>query len=302
MLAWRTVTRPAATSRLGSQLQRRFIFPSRSQLQVSPRLNSWLTKIRFRADGKPRSKLIALGFGEYPFYFISFFEQTDWYFSILSPEGSLILFNSSLLYKIINVIEGGEEVQQYVAGIICIQHMDITTYNSVNFDDPISTLSYYKKIYRCYSQDSEEEIDGTFEFLMEFFTTRGSKISAEVRMHHIIRSTAEKIHSAFQELSRDPYLITSKFVMELIAEADQRFISLIHDCIVAEPLLPTPSSWFAIIIRRMLELWGPWVKWKVRALTMFISLTDWTWSLEFYSRLESPYVVRETIRPTILSG
>ena len=67
MLARRVVTRPATTTRLlgASQLQRRFIFPSRSQLQA-PRPNTWLAKLRFRADGKPRSKLIALGFGEYP--------------------------------------------------------------------------------------------------------------------------------------------------------------------------------------------------------------------------------------------
>ena len=70
MLARRVATRPLAAT-LRSQLQRRFIPPStgttsRSQLQA-PRPNTWLAKIRFQADGKPRSKLIALGFGEYPF-------------------------------------------------------------------------------------------------------------------------------------------------------------------------------------------------------------------------------------------
>ena len=70
MLARRVVTRPAT---LRSQLQRRFIpssastTTSESQLQA-PRPNTWLAKIRFREDGKPRSKLIALGFGGYPFF------------------------------------------------------------------------------------------------------------------------------------------------------------------------------------------------------------------------------------------
>ena len=63
----RIVTRPAATLRRGSQLQRRFIHPLRPQLEAPPRPNTWLAKIRFRADGKPRSKLIALGFGEYSY-------------------------------------------------------------------------------------------------------------------------------------------------------------------------------------------------------------------------------------------
>ena len=67
MLTRRLVTRPGT---IRSQLQRRFIIPYRSQSQAPglPRPNTWLEKIRFRADGKPRSKLIALGFGEYPFY------------------------------------------------------------------------------------------------------------------------------------------------------------------------------------------------------------------------------------------
>ena len=59
------ITQPATTLRRDSQLQKWFIHPSRSQLQALPRPNTlaWLAKIRFRADGKPRSKLIASGFG-----------------------------------------------------------------------------------------------------------------------------------------------------------------------------------------------------------------------------------------------
>ena len=71
MLPWRVFIRPGT---LRSQLQRRFIFPSTSQSQFLPLPNTWLAKIRFRADGKPRSKLIGFGFGEYAFYFfITFF-------------------------------------------------------------------------------------------------------------------------------------------------------------------------------------------------------------------------------------
>ena len=85
----RIVTRPAATLRPGSQLQRRFIHPSRPQLEALPRPNTWVAKIRFRADGKPRSKIIALGFGEYPL--INFF-------SILFWRKKLILYLKALLF------------------------------------------------------------------------------------------------------------------------------------------------------------------------------------------------------------
>jgi hypothetical protein len=70
MLARRIATRPATTLTgiRGSQFQSRFqvTLPSRSQLQAQPGPKTWLAKFRFRADGKPRSKLIAMGFGEQP--------------------------------------------------------------------------------------------------------------------------------------------------------------------------------------------------------------------------------------------
>ena len=73
MLARRVVTRPATTLRLlgASQPQRRFIFPSRPHSQA-PRPDTWLAKLRFRADGNPRTKSIGFAFGEYPL-FITFF-------------------------------------------------------------------------------------------------------------------------------------------------------------------------------------------------------------------------------------
>jgi len=207
MLAWRVVIRPGT---LRSKLQRRFIFPSRSQLQALPRPNTWLAKIRFRVDGKPRSKLIALGFG------------------------ALILLNSSLLYKLNNLIEGEERVQSFMARIIYIQYMD-TTYDSVNFDDPISTQSYYEKLYRAFSPGSKEEIDKEIDIMMGIFkkdTEIGSKISAEVQAHHIMRSAAEKIHGAFRELNRDsPHATTAIFVMDVIRESETRLFRLVRACI-----------------------------------------------------------------------
>ena len=76
MLAWRAISRPATTIRQGSQFHRRFIHPSRS-LRRPQRTDTLIAKIRFREDGKPRSKLIAVGFGEYSFKFLFFFEQIE---------------------------------------------------------------------------------------------------------------------------------------------------------------------------------------------------------------------------------
>ena len=66
-LTRRVFTRSATTLRRGFQLQRRFIHPSRLQLHELPRPNTWVAKIRFRADGESRIALEYLHWGEYLF-------------------------------------------------------------------------------------------------------------------------------------------------------------------------------------------------------------------------------------------
>jgi hypothetical protein len=68
------------------------------------------------------------------------------------------VLNTSLLYKLIKATEDGERVRRYRASIIYIQHID-STYDSVDFDDPISTLSYFKKIFLSFSKLSDEEVN-----------------------------------------------------------------------------------------------------------------------------------------------
>jgi len=123
-----------------------------------------------------------------------------------------------------------------MAMIIYIQRTD-TTYDSVNFDDPISTLSYFKKVYQPFSQTSDEEVDKHFEPMMSYFertTKRGSELSAEVQAHQIMRSAAEKIHATFQELDRDMYGIRVMTVTGVISEAHHSLVRLMHRCIVDE--------------------------------------------------------------------
>ncbi|KAF8814005.1 hypothetical protein BYT27DRAFT_7083022 [Phlegmacium glaucopus] len=207
MLAWRAISRPATSIRQGSLLQRRLIHPSRSlgQLQAFPRPNNTLlTKLRFRADGKPRSKLIALAFG------------------------SLILFNLLTLLTLFDVVEDGELALGLLASIIYIQQTDIT-YDSINFEDPISTLSYFKKLYQSFSRASEEEVDQLFKDLTRLMKREGSSKSAEVEAQQIMRSAAEKIHIAFRELNQDSISNTANFVFLVLKEAVESLIDLVQD-------------------------------------------------------------------------
>ena len=158
------------------------------------------------------------------------------------------MFNVSLLYKLIKADEHRESLQRFLAAIIHVQHVD-TTYNSVNFDDPISTLSYFKKIYRAsgYSRDSDEVFNENFDNMMYFInleiaTERFSIISAEVEAHQIMRSAAERVHVTFRELKRDRHGDGATSVLRMIWEAQESFSKLALECIVEKFKLNSPSD------------------------------------------------------------
>jgi len=209
MLVWRVVALPTTAIRRGFQIQRRFLHPSRSQLQLQtlPRPNTWLAKLRFRPDGEPRSKVIPLGFGV------------------------LILLNlfSVILTAGATEIEGNNTI--LMARMIFIQQAD-KTYDSINFNDPKSTLSYFKELYRPFFPDLEKEIDmdKRFNNLMRKLSMKavdGSMKSVEIQ--NIMRMTAEKIHGAFRELKRDSVMDTANVVFNVMEEALSRLLDLIKD-------------------------------------------------------------------------
>lgn len=125
------------------------------------------------------------------------------------------------------MIEDGEQALSLLASIIAIQQTD-TNYDSVNFDDPISTLSYFKKLYQSFSWTSDEEVAQLFEGFIRLLKTHGSK-SAEIRAQEIMRSAAEKIHTAFRDLNQDSISDTSNLVFTTLNDALESLINLIED-------------------------------------------------------------------------
>ena len=125
------------------------------------------------------------------------------------------------------MIEDGEQALSLLASIIAIQQTD-TNYDSVNFDDPISTLSYFKKLYQSFSWTSDEEVGQLFEGFIRLLKTHGSK-SAEIRAQEIMRSAAEKIHTAFRDLNQDSISDTSNLVFTTLNDALESLINLIED-------------------------------------------------------------------------
>ena len=124
------------------------------------------------------------------------------------------------------MIKDEEMAADILSRIIYLQRTDFT-YDSVNFDDPASTLSYFKNLYQCYTQTSEEEVDRVFNELMEIYelkTKAGFTNSSEVKAQHIMRSTAEKIHNSFRDLNLD-----SIDVFQVMEKAVESLVGLIRD-------------------------------------------------------------------------
>ena len=150
-----------------------------------------------------------------------------------SLEGSLILLSLLSFLTLIGAKEDDDKTQSRLLKMIYVQQTD-TTYDSVNFDDPISNLSYFKKLVLSFALTiSSEEVDQYFNNLMmqiiKTKTMKNSKKSAEVQAQHIMRSAAEKIHDALQELNQDSIVTTAEFVMLVILEALGSLVDLSYD-------------------------------------------------------------------------
>ena len=159
------------------------------------------------------------------FLYNPFFEQTNYYLF----EGSLILFNVISFLILIGATVEGEKTQGLLVKMVYVRQVDIT-YDSVNFDDPISTISYFTRLYLSFALSTEEAEKAIKDLLMRIKESKeGSKESVEVQMQRIMRLAAEKIHGAFRELKQDSVVNTAEFVMLVMNEALKSLIDLMYD-------------------------------------------------------------------------
>ncbi|KIM38178.1 hypothetical protein M413DRAFT_76336 [Hebeloma cylindrosporum] len=205
MLAWRAVFRPANIVRRSLQTPRRPICASapRAHYLHQSRGTGVLAKIRFRADGKPRSRLVGFAFG------------------------ALVLLNLLTLLTAYDLVEDSEIALGLLASMIYIQRVDME-HDTVDFSDPSATLSYFKRLYQSFTRVPTEEVDDLFADL-----TRRMKLSGEHNLdaeaHQIMSKAAEKIHSAFQTLNEESISTTANFVLQVMKDALESLITLIED-------------------------------------------------------------------------
>ncbi|KAF8167195.1 hypothetical protein B0H34DRAFT_4405 [Crassisporium funariophilum] len=202
MLAWRAISRPPSIARRGLQAQRRLIRSSAPRAQYQARPDDFLSKVRYRTDGKPRSKLIGI------------------------TIGSLFFLNALTLLTMYDLVEDSEMALGLLASMIYIQQTDLD-YNAVDLDDRTSTLEYFKRLYQSFSRIPPDEVDDIFKDLSRLMKSGGS--NAEMEAHRIMRTAAEKIHVAFQELNQDSISNTANFVLLVLKDALEGLIDLVED-------------------------------------------------------------------------
>ena len=118
--------------------------------------------------------------------------------------------------------------------IIRIQRTD-TTYDSVDFDDPMSIISYFKKLCQVTLWKSEEEADFLVDSMMTQIMdkeTRDDSLEYAAKAISVMILTAKEIHGALQELGRDDDYSTAKtrkigqFISRVMEGALERLLEL----------------------------------------------------------------------------
>ncbi|KAF8902252.1 hypothetical protein CPB84DRAFT_1729146 [Gymnopilus junonius] len=204
MLAWRAISRPTTILRSGLQIPRRSLRVSTPLTQVyQPRGPGVLAKIRFRPDGKPRSRMVGLAFG------------------------TLLLFNVFTLFMTYDIVEDSEIALGLLASIIYLQHLD-KEYQTVDFEDLGATYAYFKKLYQSFSRIPMEQVDELFDGMTRLLKL-GGEGEPQVEAHRIMRHAAEQIHNAFVELDQDSIANTANFMLLVMQDALDGLIDLVQN-------------------------------------------------------------------------
>lgn len=126
-----------------------------------------------------------------------------------------------------DLVEDGEIALGLLVNIIYIQRADMA-YDNVNLNDPAETLAYFKKLYQAFSRIPQEEVDDLFKDLSRLIKA-GGETSPEAEAHRIMRTAAEQIHIAFQELDQDSIAITANYILDVMRDALEGLIDLVPE-------------------------------------------------------------------------
>jgi hypothetical protein len=114
-----------------------------------------------------------------------------------------------------------------LASVIYIQQAD-RDFDQVDLQDPLATLTYFKTLYQAFSRVPPEDVDELFKDLTRLMKLSGPG-NTEREAHQIMRTAAEHVHAAFQNLNQDSISNTANYVLSVMREALESLIGLVQD-------------------------------------------------------------------------
>lgn len=124
-------------------------------------------------------------------------------------------------------IDDSELALGLLASVIYIQHAD-KDFHQVDLQDPLATLTYFKALYQAFSRVPPEEVEDLFKDLTRLMGLGGHN-NSEGEAHRIMRTAAEQVHDAFQNLNQDSISNTANYVLSVMREALENLIGLVQD-------------------------------------------------------------------------
>ena len=227
MLNWRPFFRPASIARRATQGQRRSIHATIPRaLEIQPRPSGVLAKLRFRADGRPRSRWMGAFVGTFAPFPRNFMAPGS---LIALAIGTLLFTNILTMASMFDLIEESENALGVLAGVVYMHKLDLE-YSTVNLDDPVGTYMYFRRMYQAFSQLSDEEMDPLFKhFNRLVLSSDESDAELQERLHEITRQVAEEIHATLRDIDSDSILNLANHILLVMKDALESMLELIQD-------------------------------------------------------------------------
>ncbi|KAF8883618.1 hypothetical protein CPB84DRAFT_1789866, partial [Gymnopilus junonius] len=161
-----------------TQIPKRLFVVSTFKAQIhQPRAPGVLARIRYRSDGNPRSLLMgAAG--------VAIAILTSYYYYITRKMTAQRIDRIFFMMKGVLILKIDRE------------------YDNVDFEDPVATLEYFKKLYSAVLDNAPDEVDERFRALDRMLKPVGTSVLGD-QVQLIMKDAAERVHIACSGLGSE---------------------------------------------------------------------------------------------------
>lgn len=162
---------------------------------------------------------------------------------LMQDIGLSLLLNVFLLGSLVELIEAEEETHARLPNIVDLLRVD-KEYDDVDLDDPMATMTYFKRLaYASIPQvESEDRIETLFYVLLSNLHSQGEKDPVG-RVHKVLRPSVERIHQVLEEpdFKSFPYFHRLNAILEIFQETFQIISDMVDDDEDEDDSVPKPS-------------------------------------------------------------